>query len=72
MAANEKAVGVTSDHLLAERNRHVHHRARDVRRRAERRVPDDIQIGESGEAKGVAQAAAPGALDVEKQFRVAR
>ena len=49
----------------------MHHRARDVRRRAERRVADDIEVGESGQAERVAEAAAARALDVEQQFGVA-
>ena len=50
----------------------MHHRARDVRRRAERRIADDVQVREPRQTERVAEAAATGALDVEEQFRVAR
>ena len=56
--------------LRAERNRHVHQGACDVRRRAERRVPDDVQVRKSRQPEGVAEAAPAGALDIEEQLRV--
>ena len=63
---------MTSTSLLAERNGHMHHRAGDVRRRAERRIPDDVEVGEARQTERVAEAPTTGALDVEEQFRVAR
>ena len=43
-------------HVAAQRNSGVHHGPRDVRRRAQSRVPDDIKVCEPGEAKGIAKA----------------
>ena len=48
------------------------HRARNVRRRAERRVPDDVQVCESRETERIAESSAAGALNREQKLYVAR
>jgi len=65
-------VGRRVHDIAADRNGCMHHRARDVRRRAQRRVSNDIQVRESGEPEGIAEASATGALDVEEQLYVGR
>jgi len=65
-------VGRRVHDIAADRNGCMHHRARDVRRRAQRRVSNDIQVRESGEPEGIAEPSATGALDVEEQLCVGR
>ena len=60
------------DRVRPERDRRVHHHARDVRRNAERRVAHDVEVREAREAERVAQPPPSGALHVDEQLRVPR
>src|SRR5262249_139055 len=44
----------------------------EVRRGSERRIPDDVEIGETREAERLAQSVAAGGFDVEEEFPSAR
>src|SRR5271155_2084984 len=62
------AVGI--DHLVGQPDRLMNLSTRQVRRGAEIRITDDIEICESREAKGLAEAASTSAFSIDNEVGV--
>src|ERR1700728_1544927 len=63
-----KFVAIGFDALGAKRNYLAQHQPRDVGNLAESRVSHDVEIGDAGQAEGVAETMAASAFHVEKHL----
>src|SRR5208282_6726031 len=63
-----KLVAVGFDALIAERNDLPQHNSRNVGVLTEGRVAHDIEIRDTGESEGIAEAVAARAFDIEEDF----